>query len=62
MNAKMLPIGVDDFKKIRTENFYYIDKTSLIKDLLLNRGGSKPVHTPPAFWQKPEYEYAPAFF
>lgn len=38
MNAKMLPIGVDDFKKIRTENFYYIDKTSLIKDLLLNRG------------------------
>lgn len=38
MNAKMLPIGVDDFKKIRTENFYYVDKTSLIKDLLLNRG------------------------
>jgi len=34
----MFPIGVDDFKKIRTENYYYIDKTGFIKDLLLNRG------------------------
>ncbi len=34
----MLPIGVDDFEKIRTENYYYVDKTGFIKDLLLNRG------------------------
>ncbi len=38
MDKKMLPIGVDDFEKIRMENYYYVDKTGFIKDLLLNRG------------------------
>lgn len=38
MDKKMLPIGVDDFEKLRTENYYYVDKTGFIKDLLLNRG------------------------
>ena len=28
---KKLPIGVENFEDIRTENFYYIDKTGLIK-------------------------------
>ena len=31
---KMLPIGIEDFKEIVTENFYYVDKTRLIRDLL----------------------------
>jgi len=35
---KKLPIGIDSFKKLRTEDFYYIDKTSLIKELLHNWG------------------------
>ena len=30
---KKLPIGIDDFEKLRKNNFYYIDKTGLIKDL-----------------------------
>lgn len=38
MNKKILPIGVDDFQKIRKEDYYYVDKTSLIRDLLQNRG------------------------
>ena len=29
-----LPIGIDDFKKIRQENFYYVDKTKLMEQLL----------------------------
>ena len=29
-----LPIGIDDFKKIRMENFYYVDKTKLMEQLL----------------------------
>lgn len=29
-----LPVGIDDFKKIRKGNFYYIDKTKLIEQLL----------------------------
>lgn len=35
---KKLPIGIEDFKEIRTLGFYYIDKTGLIKDLLSNWG------------------------
>jgi len=33
-----LPIGIEDFEEIRTEGFYYVDKTGLIKELLDNRG------------------------
>lgn len=33
-----LPIGIEDFEEIRKENFYYIDKTGLIKELLNNWG------------------------
>lgn len=35
---KMLPIGVEDFRKIRTSNYYYIDKTEMIRELLNNLG------------------------
>lgn len=35
MRAKQaLPIGVDDFRKIREEGHYYVDKTLMIKDFL----------------------------
>ncbi|MCD7716901.1 MAG: ATP-binding protein [Lachnospiraceae bacterium] len=33
-----MPIGIDDFAKIRTNDFYYVDKTGMIKDLLSNWG------------------------
>lgn len=36
--AKKLPIGIENFEEIRTEGFYYIDKTGLIKELLLSWG------------------------
>ncbi|MDC7290528.1 ATP-binding protein [Blautia schinkii] len=35
---KKLPIGIEDFEKIRKNDFYYIDKTSLIAELLSNWG------------------------
>ena len=35
---KRLPVGVDHFKKIRQQVFYYIDKTNLIKELITNWG------------------------
>lgn len=38
MQKKMLPIGIENFEKIITDGFYYIDKTGLIKDLLTNWG------------------------
>ena len=35
---KRLPVGVDHFKKIRQQGFYYIDKTNLIKELITHWG------------------------
>ena len=35
---KKLPIGIENFEKIRTEDFYYVDKTGLIQELLHNWG------------------------
>ena len=35
-NLKKLPVGFDDFKKIRENQFYYVDKTKLIEHLLAN--------------------------
>ena len=32
-----LPMGIEDFKRIRSDGFYYVDKTGLIKDLLENQ-------------------------
>ncbi len=33
-----MPIGIEDFGKIRKDNFYYVDKTDMIKELLNNWG------------------------
>ncbi len=43
---KALPIGIDDFEKIRRDNYYYVDKTLMIKDFLeiyIGMGGEKSV-------------------
>ena len=33
-----LPVGIDNFEKIRRNGFYYVDKTSLIEQLFSNWG------------------------
>ena len=38
MTWRPLPVGVDDFEKLRKEQYYYIDKTLFIKDLLDMKG------------------------
>lgn len=38
VNTLKLPVGIDDFKKLRQSDFYYIDKTRLIEQLLQNWG------------------------
>lgn len=35
---RMLPMGIENFKEIRTGNYYYVDKTGLIKTLLEHFG------------------------
>ncbi len=37
-SALKLPIGVENFEKLRTEGFYYVDKTEMIIELLHNWG------------------------
>ena len=36
MEKRILPIGVDDYKELVEQNFYYIDKTLFIKELMDN--------------------------
>ena len=38
MVRKKLPVGIENFKEFSTEDFYYVDKTMFIKELLQNWG------------------------
>lgn len=38
VNTLKLPVGIDNFEKIRRNGFYYIDKTNLIEQILMNWG------------------------
>ena len=38
MIAQKLPVGIESFEEIRKQDFYYIDKTGLIIDLMANWG------------------------
>ena len=35
-NTLKLPVGIDDFRKLRESDFYYVDKIRLIEQFLLN--------------------------
>lgn len=35
---KKLPVGIENFEEIRTDEYYYVDKTAMIKDFLHRRG------------------------
>ena len=37
MKKKAVPVGIEDFKRIINEYYYYVDKTMLIEELLINR-------------------------
>ena len=43
---KKLPVGIESFEEIRTEGFYYVDKTGMIRDLL-DRWGKVNLFTRP---------------
>lgn len=46
MDRKNLPVGYDSFEEIRKGDFYYIDKTLLVKNLL-NKVGKVNLFTRP---------------
>lgn len=49
MNHKPLPVGIDNFEKLVTRGYYFIDKTMLIKDLLDKKGDVNLITRPRRF-------------
>ncbi len=47
-----LPVGIEDFREIRRKDFYYIDKTRLIEQLL-DSWGKVNLFTRPRRFGKP---------
>ncbi len=63
MNHKMkLPVGYDDFRKIRQEGLYYIDKTNLIEQLLESGGEVNLFTRPRRFGKTLNMSMLQAFF
>jgi len=48
-NMKKLPIGVNDFEKIVTKEYYFVDKSLLIKDIIDFPGEIKLITRPRRF-------------
>lgn len=59
---KKLPIGIEDFVEMRTEDFFLMDKTGLIKDLLENRGKVNLFTRPRRFGKSMNMSMLKAFF
>lgn len=38
LRKKRLPVGIENFEKLQKEDFYYVDKTGVIKDILTHWG------------------------
>ena len=55
-------VGIDDFKKLIEQGYYYVDKSLLIKELLDLKGRSQSFYPSAPFWKDVEYQYAPLFF
>lgn len=59
---KKLPVGIENFEKIRTEGFYYIDKTDMIVDLLQKWGEVNLFTRPRRFGKSLNMSMLKAFF
>jgi hypothetical protein len=57
-----LPVGVEDFEEIRTDAYYYVDKTSFISTLLYNRGKVNLFTRPRRFGKTLNMSMLQAFF
>lgn len=57
-----LPIGIDNFEKLRKDNFYYVDKTGLIRELLENWGEVNLFTRPRRFGKSLNMSMLQAFF
>ena len=47
ITVKKIPTGIKSFRKLREENYYFVDKTRMIKDFL-ERGSEVTLVTRPS--------------
>ena len=59
---RKLPVGVEDFEKIRREGSYYVDKTTMIRDLLRKWGEVNLFTRPRRFGKSLNMSMLKAFF
>ena len=59
---KKLPVGIESFEKIRTAGFYYVDKTTMIRDLLQKWGEVNIFTRPRRFGKSLNMSMLKAFF
>ncbi len=60
--TKKLPIGEEFFRNIRTKEYYYVDKTRLIADLLKTRGSVNLFTRPRRFGKSLNLDMLKSFF
>ena len=61
-NKKKLPVGIESFEKIRTQDFYYVDKTVMIRDLIQRWGEVNLFTRPRRFGKSLNLSMLKAFF
>ena len=62
MEKKKLPVGIENFEEIRQQDFYYVDKTGLIIDLLSGWGKVNLFTRPRRFGKSLNISMLQAFF
>lgn len=62
VNKKKLPLGIESFEKIRTQDFYYVDKTVMIRDLIQRWGEVNLFTRPRRFGKSLNMSMLKAFF
>lgn len=58
--AKVISIGKQSFSALREQDYFFVDKTNLIKEWW-EKGMTLPDRSSPTFWQDVEYEYVGMF-
>lgn len=62
LDKKRLPIGIESFEEIRTDEYYYVDKTAFIRDLLRRRGKVNLFTRPRRFGKTLNMDMLKSFF
>lgn len=60
--TKKLPVGIENFEKFITQDFYYVDKTMFIAELLYNWGKVNLFTRPRRFGKSLNMSMLKAFF